>query len=206
MIHLEEVAYSHSVNSFGFWLLGWNSCWTNAEAVFHYLERLICIGQVCSFWAASQGSRSLLCNITSVWWTEKEPLAVVISLEWSRHCHLKLLIVVILSTTSLAVSMEPPCLCFSRGSLCWSYSSYGCSFQWVTTFMFCACAHPSLVCPVSTCTRVYYLDLQGTSKSVKFSCYCHRGIVSDAVEKPISRGYSVKHCEDQLWFCPPWRS
>lgn len=128
-------------------------------------------------------------------WTDEGPLAVVISLEWSRHCHLKLLIVVIVSTTSLAVSTEPPCFCWSWGSLCWSYRSYGCSLQWVNTFMFCASAGPSLLCCVSIYSRVYYLDLQGTSKRVKFSCCCHTGIVFDAVKNPVSHGSS---CE-ALW-------
>lgn len=98
MIHWEEVTYLHSLDSFGFWLLGWSSCWTDAKVEFYYLERLICAEQACSFWAASQGSRSLLCNSNSVWWTDEGPLAVVISLEWSGNCHWKLWIVVIFST------------------------------------------------------------------------------------------------------------
>lgn len=121
MFHLEEVTYFHSLNSFGFWLLGWSSCWTDAEAQFYYLQRLICAEQACSFWAASQGSRSLLCSRTclvSRWRAScrggfirvKQTLAFkALGSSDSQH-------------PSLAVSTDPPCLC-SQGSLCWSYRS-----------------------------------------------------------------------------------
>lgn len=90
--------------------------------------------------------------------------------------------------------MEFLCLC----------RSCGCSLEWVITFMFCASL--SQDCCISTFTLVYYLSLQGASKSVKFSYYCHRGIISDAVKNPYHMVHSVRHCEDQLCLCPPWRS
>lgn len=120
---------------------------------------------------------------TSVWWTDERPLAVVIPPEWSRHCHLKLLIVVTLSTTTLTVPLSLHVTVVYGAASAGVTGLVGCSLQCANTFRFCASAIPSPVCYISTSTSVYYLDLQGTWKSVKFSCCCHKGIIFDTVKK-----------------------
>lgn len=140
-----------SLNLLSFWLLDWNSSWVDVEAEFVTWRGWLPQSKYAACGLLLREAQACSATSVSVQWTDERPLAVAISPEWGRHWHLKLLIVVTLSTTSLTASAEPPRLCCSWDSLSWCYRSCGLQPS--------MCEYLQVLCQCNPLSSLVYINL-----------------------------------------------